>query len=265
MAAKADPASFRSRVWRLPDGTLLFVRFTFGQQMQHWILLLAGASLALTGLAQKYSDTAWASFVLKLLGGLETTQVIHHFFALCLIVLALYHALNSVYTRFVHNQPWKLALGRQDLHDAAQVVKYDLGVAQNRPRFGRYTIGEKIVYWITLLSVAILIGTGLIMLFPTLTTEVVSGAVIPVARAIHGGQALVAVIFIVIVHLYLTVVRARNTSIFTGQMSDSQMRRDHPLEYEGVIASLPPAAGETKVADRTTPVDGEPQSQVRVR
>jgi len=263
MAAKAEPVSFRSRVWRLPDGTLLFVRFTFGQQMQHWILLLAGASLALTGLAQKYSDTAWASFTLKLLGGLETTQVVHHFFALCLIALAIYHVLNGLYTRFVNNQPWKLGIGRQDLQGAAQVAKYDLGVAKDRPRFGRYTIGEKIVYWVTFLSVAILIGTGLIMLFPTRITEVVSGAVIPVARAIHGGQALVAVIFIVIVHLYLTVVRTRNTSIFTGEMRESQMRRDHPLEYETVVAPLPPTSGETTEADPTKTVTGDPQSQGR--
>jgi len=263
MAAKTGPTSFRPRVWRLPDGTLLFMRFTFGQQMQHWILLLAGTSLALTVLAQKYNDTAWASFVLKLLGGLETAQVVHHFFSLCLIVLALYHLLNSVYTRFVNNQPWTLGLGRQDLHNTTQAVKYDLGVAKDRPRFGRYTIGEKIVYWMTFLSVTILIGTGLIMLFPTRITEVVSGAVIPVARAIHGGQALVAVIFIVIVHLYLTVVRTRNTSIFTGEMRESQMRRDHPLEYETVVAPLPPTSGETTEADPTKTVTGDPQSQGR--
>jgi formate dehydrogenase subunit gamma len=263
MAAKTGPTSFRPRVWRLPDGTLLFIRFTFGQQMQHWILLLAGASLALTGLAQKYSDTAWASFTLKLLGGLETTQVVHHFFSLCLIALALYHVLNGVYTRFVNNQPWKLGLSRRDLHNATQAVKYDLGVAKDRPRFDRYTIGEKIVYWMTFLSAAILIGTGLIMLFPTRTTEVVSGAVIPVARAVHGGQALVAVIFIVIVHLYLTVVRTRNGSIFTGQMSESQMRRDHPLEYEALVAALSPTAGETLEDDPTTPAASEPQSQGR--
>ena len=237
MASKtASP--IRTRVWRLPDDTLLFVRFTFGQQMQHWVLLLAFSALAVTGLTEKFSEAGWAMFLINLFGGLDVVQVVHRFFSIVLIALAIYHAVSAIYSRLVNSRPWGMAIGKKDLRSAAQLLGYDLGLTSLRPRFGHYTIEEKITYWITALTIVIMAATGLLMWFPTRATEFLPGTVVPFARIVHGWQAIIIVVFVVIVHLYQTILRAFNPSIFTGHLPEEQMRREHALEYEAIMEQL---------------------------
>lgn len=236
--ANRTTSPIRTRVWRLPDNTLLFVRFTFGQQIQHWTLLLAVSTLAVTGFTEKFSDAGWAVFLINLFGGLDVVQVVHRFFSIVLIVLAACHLISAVYGRIVNAQPWSMMLGRRDWRSAAQLLGYDLGITDKRPRFGHYTVEEKVTYWVTAISVVIMAGTGLLMSFPTRTAEFLPGAVVPLARIVHGWQAIIIVAFIVIVHLYQTVLRAFNPSIFTGHLPEDQMQREHALEYAAILEQL---------------------------
>ena len=241
MESKASPL-LHSRVWRLPDGTLLFLRFTVSQQLQHWVLLLSSVILAVTGLAQKFSEATWSIFLTNLLGGLDVIQVIHHVFSTALIALAVYHLISAAYDRFVNTRSWTLLIGSEDWRNAAQLLRYDLGRAAGRPRFGRYSIEEKATYWFTFITVLVMIVTGLVLWFPMRATEFLPGTVVPLARMIHGWQAIMGVAFVLIVHLYQTVIRVRNASIFTGFLSEKQMQREHPVEYEATMAQLQPPA-----------------------
>lgn len=58
----------------IPDN---FNRFSISERLQHLILITTVTFLALTGLPQKFSSTAWAPVMVQWLGGIDVLRVIH--------------------------------------------------------------------------------------------------------------------------------------------------------------------------------------------
>ncbi len=65
---------------------------------------------------------------------------------------------------------------------------------------------------------------------PIATTAVLPGEFVPVAKAVHGGEALLVVLAIIVWHMYHVHLRRFNKSMFTGYLSEEEMREEHPLE-----------------------------------
>jgi len=235
---KAGYPDVRTRVRATPEGKLLFVRFTLAQRVEHLVLIVSFTMLAVTGLVQKFSTLELSVFAIRLMGGIETVRQIHHFFALVIIGLSVYHVAHIVHLTMVHKQQVQMWPNRQDLRDAVQMVRFNLGRASSRPRFGRYSFEEKMEYWALIWGTVIMIITGLILWFPIGATEALPGEVIPVARSVHGWEALLAVLAILTWHLYHTVIKTLNKSIFTGVMTEEEMQHEHPLEYQAMMAEL---------------------------
>lgn len=68
-----------------------YQRFDRGQRIEHGLLILSFTLLSVTGLPQKYPDTAWGEWFIRLMGGIETTRWFHHFAAILLILGSIYH------------------------------------------------------------------------------------------------------------------------------------------------------------------------------
>jgi cytochrome b subunit of formate dehydrogenase len=96
---------------------------------------------------------------------------------------------------------------------------------------------EKLEYWALLWGTLLMIITGVIMWFPTLATSVLPGDVIPISRALHGWEAILAILAILTWHMYHTVIKEQNRSIFTGTMTEAEMQHGHPLEYRRILAA----------------------------
>ncbi|MDW7992114.1 MAG: cytochrome C, partial [Anaerolineae bacterium] len=75
------------------------------------------------------------------------------------------------------------------------------------------------------------------------------GIVINIAHIMHSDEALLAVGFIYIVHLFNTHIRFEkfplNKVIFTGKVSEEELRHERPLEWERIQAD--PSAEEMRV------------------
>jgi hypothetical protein len=74
--------------------------------------------------------------------------------------------------------------------------------------------------------------TGFILWNPILSSKILPGDVIPFAKAAHGGEAILAVLAILVWHMYNVHLRTFNRSMFTGKMSRHEMKEEHPLELE---------------------------------
>jgi hypothetical protein len=85
---------------------------------------------------------------------------------------------------------------------------------------------------------------------PIATARLLPGELIPAAKAAHGGEALLAVMSIIVWHLYHVHLRSFNKSMFTGYLSEEEMLHEHPLELADI------KAGETQ-----RPLD--PQAKTR--
>jgi hypothetical protein len=67
---------------------------------------------------------------------------------------------------------------------------------------------------------------------------------------VHGGEAVLAVLAIVIWHGYGVHLRHFNRSMFTGTMTEAEMREEHPAELEEILAGSVPAPPEPALRRR---------------
>lgn len=223
----------------LPDGTRVFVRFDARERLQHQILIGSFTALGFTGLMQSFSRIEFISWIINgLLGGIETLRTIHHLAAVIFAIQAIYHVAGIIYLRFVKRQFGSMWPKWNDLTGLMGMIKFNLNMAKERPAFDRFSIEEKVEYWALLWGTAIMGITGVFQWFPMLVTSFLPGIAIPIARTIHSWEAVLAVLSILTWHMYHTLVKENNQSIFTGMMSEEEMQEKHALEYRRILAAV---------------------------
>jgi len=226
------------RVHVMADGTRWFIRFSPVEILEHWLVLIAFTILALTGLIQRFASLrvlAWT--VNTIFGGFGALSTVHHASAVLFGALSLLHVGRILTIWFVKREPGAMLPRAEDGSELFNMLQYNLGIIDERPQFDRYTVEEKLSYWALLVFAPLMGLTGLILWFPTVATRLLPGDVIPLARSIHGLTAILGVAAVLIWHLYHTVFKERNTSIFTGLMSERAMKASHPLEYQRIITA----------------------------
>jgi formate dehydrogenase gamma subunit len=213
-----------------------FPRFARGQRWEHGLLLIALTTLLLTGLPQKYRAAAWSQHILATPERVELLRTIHRAAAVLLILEVVYHLGRAIWLMSRRRLPGAMLPIWQDVRDAVTVLRYLLYLSEARPRFGKYNFEQKFTYWFLFTAIGILIGSGLILWFPLLFTRFLPGGIIPAARFAHSTEAIVAGVFVLLWHFYHVHVERLNLSMFTGRLSEEEMRQHHPQEYERLMA-----------------------------
>ena len=225
-----------------------FVRFTRRDRTLHACMIVSFITLSLTGMSLKFSYTGWASRLSHLLGGFQTAGFIHRTAALIMFGVFVTHLWDLVQLRKNKYGTWRaLVLGPnsmipngQDLRGFIATMKWFLGFGQ-RPDYGRWTYWEKFDYFAVFWGIFIIGSTGLTLWFPVFFTRFLPGWFINVATIIHSDEALLATGFIFTVHFFNTHLRPEkfpmDTTIFTGRMQLTELKRDKPREYATLAAS----------------------------
>ena len=219
-----------------------FVRFSFSQRAEHFTMMISFTILVVTGLPQKFYGDAWAQAIMIALGGIETVRLVHRACAVLFVLEGIYHI--GYIGRLVASGDFTPSMipGVRDIRDAINTFKYCIGTSSVMPRFGRFDYRQKFEYWGVVMGWLIMVSTGLIMVFPAQATQLLPGAFIPAAQEMHGGEALLVLLIVVIWHLYGAHFNPQrfpgDTSIFTGKISRERMIQEHPLEYARFIRSL---------------------------
>lgn len=220
------------------------VRFSSVQRFEHMILLVTFTGLALTGLPQRYADQGWAQALIFVLGGIEGTRIIHRVLATILMAESIFHGGILSYKLYVLGQQASMIPGMRDLNDVVQWVLFNLGLRREHPHLPRYNFGEKAEYLAVVWGTVVMIITGFIMWNPIASAAIMPGQFIPAARAAHSAEALLAVLSILIWHMYNVHIRRFNKSMFTGRLSYEAMEEEHKEELEaierGEIPEAPP-------------------------
>jgi formate dehydrogenase gamma subunit len=222
------------------DTESTFTRFSRSQRVEHVLLIISFTMLCLTGLPQRFFDAAWAQWLISLMGGLDTVRTIHHLFGIMLIFQGVYHLLVAFYELlFARSKPTAMIPRPQDVKDALQQVAHLAGMKVEKPRFRRYDFRHKVEYWSVVWGTLLMGVTGLILLFPIVTTRFLPGVAVTASRVAHSYEALLAFLAVVLWHFYNSHFAAEafpmDTSIFTGRISAEKMREEHPLEYQELM------------------------------
>jgi len=218
--------------------TRTYQRFPLARRMEHLAMLLSFTTLGLTGLPQKFSSAPLSIAFVNLLGGIESLRTIHHFAAVVMMLGTAWHIIVFGYMAYVRRTRLSMLPSLQDVKDGWQALMYNIGLAKSLPQMGRYTFEEKMEYWAFVWGAIVMGLTGFMMWNPITTASFLPGEVIPAAKAAHGGEALLAVLAIIIWHMYGVHIKRFNKSMWTGEMSEEEMLHEHPLELADIKAGV---------------------------
>ncbi len=207
-----------------------YLRFLVSDRVLHFLLLISFTMLAITGLVQKYSDAGISVAIIQALGGIEQTRVIHHTFAVILIMTSIAHAVQVGYRLYVQRKAMSMLPTLGDVTDFVAAIKYNIGLSKQRPHFPRFNFMEKIEYWAVVWGTILMTITGYVLWNPVLTTQFLPGEVVPAAKIAHGMEAVLAVLSIITWHFYFVHLKLFNKSMFTGYLTEEQMEEEHPQE-----------------------------------
>lgn len=217
-----------------------YPRFRLMARIEHAILAISFTVLTITGLPQKYALERWAEWSIGAMGGIELVRIMHRWAAILLVVGSIYHLFTSAYRFFVKRERMRMLPEKKDWQDLVQTVKHNLGFSDEPPRMGKFNFGEKVEYWAVVWGTAIMAITGFMLWNPIAMTVFLPGEFIPAAKAAHGGEALLAVLSILIWHMYNVHIKQFNPSMFTGYLPRHQMEEEHALELERLEAGGDP-------------------------
>jgi len=232
------------------EPTVYYRRWPAMWRIAHLAFALSVIMLVFTGMTLFYADSFWAPVVQGAFGGPRVTGTVHRIFAVAFVAIFLAH-LVYVTTRIARSWrtfdwfgPDSFIPNLKDLQDALGMFKWFFGLG-SRPRFDRWSYWEKFDYWAPFWGVTIIGVSGAMMWAKYYTAALLPGWVFNIAMIFHGEEAVLAAGFLFTVHFFNNHWRPENfpldTLMFTGVVPLEKFRREHPLDYDRLVA-----AGELK-------------------
>ena len=225
-------------------------RFAVRDRVMHILLILSFLALVMSGMPLKYSGAPWSRHLFDLLGGTKTAGILHRTGGAVLWGLFLYTCWLSCRFLFPKGQGAKGWLGRlfgpdslffnlKDWEDMKGMFRWFF----NRgpvPKFDRWTYWEKFDFFAVFWGMTAIGVSGLILWFPEHSSYVMPGWLISVASLVHSEEALLAALFIFIMHFFHNhLVPGKfplERNIFTGCYRVTQLRAERPAEYDRIMA-----------------------------
>ena len=220
-------------------------RFTASQRVLHVGLMLTFVGCALTGLPLLYAEEPWAATLARIFGGFESAGIIHRICASVMILVFSTHVVLLLSKAIARGGVLPLLWGPdslvpqpQDIVDIVANFKWFVG-AGPQPQFDRWTYWEKFDYWAVFWGMVIIGGSGLLLWFPVFFSQLLPGWVFNIAALVHGEEALLAAGFIFTFHFFNGHVRPAkfpmDTVIFTGRISEHELKAERLVEYERLV------------------------------
>jgi cytochrome b subunit of formate dehydrogenase len=208
----------------------IYTRFDVVQRIQHILFLISFSVLGLTGLPQKYSLSPFSIGFFDFFGGIENVRLIHHTSAIVMMIVSVFHVLEVLYRVFVLRTPISMIPWINDAKHVYDDVMYYIGRRKQKAYYGRYSYAEKAEYLALIWGTVVMGLTGFMMWNPISTLRILPGEAVPAAKAAHGGEAILAVLAIILWHFYHVHIKEFNKSMFTGTLSREEMEHEHPAE-----------------------------------
>jgi formate dehydrogenase gamma subunit len=223
-----------------------YIRFTISERVEHWIFITSFILLGITGMVQRYSEAPISKWFVSLVGGIENLRWLHHAAAIATMLIVIYHIGALGYRVYVNRARLTMLPVLNDITNVYHAFLYYIGRRKEPPQQGRYTFEEKVEYWAVVWGTVIMAITGFMMWNPIATTKFLPGQFVPAAKVAHSLEAVLAILSILIWHMYQVFIRHFNKSMYSGKISEKEMLHDHPLELADIKAGTakPPVTPE---------------------
>ncbi|MCP4023312.1 MAG: hypothetical protein GY729_15820 [Desulfobacteraceae bacterium] len=216
-----------------------YQRFHVLHRILHIVIIFNFTLLAITGFLLHFSGFGWARFLVSIMGGAAAAGWLHRFCAIFLYCGILVHLSWLFYYKFALKKklsgPDSMLPKKKDIKDLYQNLRYVFNKG-TPPLFDRFSYLQKFDYWSELLGMQSMGITGLMMWFPEFFTRIFPGYFINIAGYFHFYEAVLAVMYIGVVHMSDTHLHPdifpMEKSIFTGKIEKERFMEDHPGEWE---------------------------------
>lgn len=205
------------------------VRMSRHLRIQHMLLAISFIYLALSGFALAYPDSvlAWA------MGNHEGfRRWSHRIVGVFMLLLGTYHAAYLILTQEGRQLFKDFMIRVQDFRDIQRNIGFYLDHRRNKARFGRFGYPEKLEYWAVFWGSLIMGLTGLVIWFKIPVTQHMPRWVIDIATSIHLYEAVLAVLAIIVWHLYHVIfdpgAYPMNGAWLDGKVTPEWMEEEHP-------------------------------------
>jgi len=220
-------------------------RFNIFFRTQHILMFVSVTALVITAIplwCLRYPHSGALTGIIDFFGGLEAIRTWHHMAGWILTFAFAYHLLYV----FVHPEGRRDFLlmmpRRKDFQDLYHNILYFIGKRNEPPQFGRFSYFEKFDYWGAFWGCAIMVGTGLIMLYPSKANSLLSAGwgstIFAVALEAHYHEAILATLALFIWHMFNVHVRPEkfpgSLVWFHGNITEKERHKEHPLEDEEI-------------------------------
>ncbi len=233
----------------IPDAHKQYRRFNRKHIFLHILVITSFLGLSLTGLPLKFSDQAWAIYMMKLYGGAANAGLWHRICAGITFVYFGSALVMSFHFLFLSKKvkgnciqrlfgPDSLCPNLRDIVDVYCMLRWFFFKGP-KPTFERWTYWEKFDFIAVFWGMFAIGGSGLMLWFPEVFGQLLPGWAFNIATIVHSDEALLATGFIFSVHFFNTHGRPEKFPmdfvIFNGQIAKEEMlleRGDQWKRYE---------------------------------
>jgi cytochrome b subunit of formate dehydrogenase len=228
-------------------------RFSIFDRVSHIFLILTFLIQSATGFSRLFITTAWGKQLSNLFGGYESCGLIHRRAGMIMVAGFLVHIIYLL-TRINWQNlgeslfgPDSLIPNLDDVRHIWQRILWTFGFG-SPPELNRWAYWEKFDYWAVFWGMPLLAATGLMLIYPIISSRYVPGWSLNVAALLHKAEAILAVTYIFIVHFFVGHLRPTcfpmNEVMFSGGLPLEEVLEEKPawvarLKDEGKLGGLP--------------------------
>jgi formate dehydrogenase subunit gamma len=202
----------------------LLQRYADSERLNHWAIALLFFGAGLSGLAFFHPSLF---FLVNLFGGGPWTRILHPFLG---VLMALSFA-GLAWRLWKHNV--LVAADREWLNHSGAMFRGD---KSSMPPVGRYNAGQKLVFWAMVVSLVLLLVTG-VMFWRPWFAGYFPITLVRVATLVHAASAVVLVLT-TIVHIYAAIwVKGTTRAMTRGTVTEGWAKTNHPLWHQEVTGN----------------------------
>ncbi|HCE6121141.1 TPA: formate dehydrogenase subunit gamma [Pseudomonas aeruginosa] len=189
-------------------------RYNANERSNHWAVAILFFMAGLSGLALFHPALFWLT---NLFGGGPWTRILHPFLGLAMFVFFL-----GLVVRFAHHN----RVQKSDIQWLKQWRDVVSNREENLPEVGRYNAGQKLLFWVLLLSMLTLLVTG-IVIWRQYFSAWFGIEAIRLSALLRAFAAFVLIASI-IVHIYAGIwVKGSMGAMLYGKVSRAWARKHH--------------------------------------
>ena len=242
------------------------VRMNLRFRIAHWLVVLSFPVLVLTGFALKYPGAWWVGPLMRWPAFFALRGTVHRVAAVILIGSLLFHFIHLLRSKRDRTIVRHLLPRWRDVRDLASVLRYNLGLSNERPTFEKFNYVEKLEYWAFVWGMGVMTLSGLMLWFINVTLRFFPKWAADAATAVHFYEALLATFSILIWHFYFVIfdpdVYPMDQAWLTGKVPANHLRETRPDYYLILASHEREEIAEEEVPGEKVNAENEPAARV---